>query len=55
MVQEATLQVFFELLSHERRQLTARCLDRLQETRVMLGDDGIENRPFRTVAAVGRC
>jgi hypothetical protein len=53
VLQQAALQVILELLAHEPGQASAGLFNRLNEARVMLGDNGVEDGLFRPVAVVG--
>jgi len=53
--QQSALQVILELLTYERRQVTAGALQRFKKSWVVFFDDGIQRRPFRPVPAVGGC
>ena len=52
--QQTTLQVVFEFPADELWQAAAGFFDRLNEARVVFGDNGIERRLLRPVTAVGR-
>jgi hypothetical protein len=53
MLQQAALQVILELPAHETRQMPARGLDLLYETRIVFSDDPVKSCLFRPMAAVG--
>jgi hypothetical protein len=52
MLQQPALQVVLELSAYELRQIAARSLNFVDESRVVLGDNGVEFRLFRPMPAV---
>lgn len=54
MLQQPALQVVLELLPHKPRQGASGLFNRLNEVRVMLGNNGVEGGLFRPMAVVGR-
>ena len=52
MLQQSALQVILKLLSDELRQIAARSFNSIDESWVVLGDDGVEFRLFRLMPAV---
>ena len=54
LLQQTALQVILKFLAHETRKVTTGTSDLLNKARVVLGDDGVQNGPFRAMTAVGR-
>jgi hypothetical protein len=52
MLQQSALQVILKLLSDELRQIAARSFNSIDESWVVLGDDGVEFRLFRLMPVV---
>jgi hypothetical protein len=52
MLQQPALQVIFKLLSDELRQIAARSFNFVDESWVVLCDDGVEFRLFRRLTRV---
>jgi hypothetical protein len=52
MLQQPALQVIFKILSNELRQIAARSLNFVDESWVVLCDDGVEFRLFRLMPVV---
>ena len=55
MLQQPALQVILKLLSDELRQIAARSFNFVDESWVVLGDDGVEFRLFRLMSVVAWC
>jgi hypothetical protein len=55
VLQQAALQVVFELAADELGKMTVRTFDLVHETRVMFSNNGIERGLFRSMPLVGRC
>ena len=55
MLQQSALQVILKLLSDELRQIAARSLNFIDESWVVLCDDGVEFRLFRLMSVVAWC
>jgi len=53
VLQQAALQILFELLADELRQVTARPFDLLHKARVVPGNDGVQDSPFGAMSLVG--
>lgn len=47
---EMLLKVAIDFQAHEGRQLSSRGLDRFNEPWIVLGHDGVQNRPFGPVS-----
>ena len=52
MLQQPALQVILKLLSDELRQIAARSLNFIDESWVVLGDDGVKFSLFRLMPVV---
>jgi hypothetical protein len=55
VLQQTALQIVFELLADDPRQVTAGAFDLLHEPRGVLGNDAIERGLLRSMPAAGRC
>ena len=53
VLQQTALQILFEFLADELRQMTARPFDLLHKARVVPGNDGVQDSPFGAMSLVG--